>query len=70
MVVMEVVEAVEAVWGYLQVLLDVLAVVGDAAGRDARLPHQLKADLPTQIVWDLPLLQAHEDRLNQQVNHC
>ena len=60
----------EAVWQYLQVFLDVLAVVGDAAGRDAWLPHQLKADLPTQVVWDLPLLQGtHEDRLNHTVNH-
>lgn len=41
---------------YLQVLLDVFAVVGDAAGSDARLPHQLKADLSTQEVWDLTLL--------------
>lgn len=41
---------------YLQVLLDVFAVVGDAAGSDARLSHQLKADLSTQEVWDLTLL--------------
>lgn len=49
---------VRASWGifYLQVLLDVFAVVGDAAGSDARLPHQLKADLSTQEVWDLTLL--------------
>lgn len=40
----------------LQVLLDVLAVVGDATGRDARLPHQLKADLTTQVVGDVTLL--------------
>lgn len=47
-----------ASWGifYLQVLLHVFAVVGDAAGSDARLPHQLKADLSTQEVWDLTLL--------------
>lgn len=41
---------------YLQVLLDVFAVVGDSAGSDARLSHQLKADLSTQEVWDLTLL--------------
>lgn len=41
---------------HLEVLFDVLAVVGDAAGCDAGLPHQLKADLTTQVIWDLPLL--------------
>ena len=50
-------------------LLDVLAVVGDAAGRDAWLPHQLKADLPTQVVWDLPLLQGTHEPHSQPVNH-
>lgn len=42
---------------HLQVLLDVLAVVRDAAGRDAGLPHQLKADLAAQVVGDVSLLQ-------------
>lgn len=42
---------------HLQVLLDVLAVVGDTTGRDARLPHQLKADLATKVVGDVSLLQ-------------
>lgn len=37
-------------------LLNVLPVVGDAAGRDAGLSHQLKTDLPTQVVRDVPLL--------------
>lgn len=48
---------------YLQVLLDVLAVVGDPAGGDAGLPHQLKADLPAQVVGNLPFLQTgHSQR--------
>lgn len=42
---------------HLQMLLDVLAVVGDAAGCDARLAHELKADLATQVVRDISLLQ-------------
>lgn len=41
---------------YLQVLFNVLAIVSDSAGRDAGFPHQLKTDLPTQVIWDLPLL--------------
>jgi len=41
---------------HLQVLLDVFSVVSDAARGDAGFPHQLKADLPTQVVGDLPLL--------------
>lgn len=42
---------------HLQVLLNVLAVVGDATGCDARLAHELKADLATQVVRDISLLQ-------------
>lgn len=42
---------------HLQMLLNVLAVVGDAAGCDAWLPHELKADLATQVVRDVSLLQ-------------
>lgn len=42
---------------YLQVLLNVLAVVGDTTGCNAGLPHQLKADLATQVVRDISLLQ-------------
>ena len=42
---------------HLQVLLDVLTVVRDATGRDAGLPHQLKADLAAQVVGDVSLLQ-------------
>lgn len=42
---------------HLQVLLDVLTVVCDATGRDAGLPHQLKADLAAQVVRDVSLLQ-------------
>ena len=45
---------------HLQVLLDVLAVVGDATGCDARLPHELKADLATQVVGDVSLLQHRQ----------
>lgn len=41
---------------YLEVFLDVLPVVGDPAGRDARLAHQLETDLPAQVVGDVPLL--------------
>lgn len=37
-------------------LLDVFSVVGDAAGSDAWLPHQLEAYLPAQEVWDLAFL--------------
>lgn len=43
-------------WWYLEMFLDVLPVVGDAAGRDAGLSHQLKTDLPAQVVRDVPLL--------------
>lgn len=42
---------------YLQVLLNVLAVIGDATGCNAGFPHQLKADLATQVVRDISLLQ-------------
>lgn len=42
---------------YLQVLLNVLAVIGDTTGRNAGFPHQLKADLATQVVRDISLLQ-------------
>lgn len=42
---------------YLEMLLNVLPVVGDATGRDAWLPHQLKTDLPTQVVGDVSLLE-------------
>lgn len=41
---------------YLEVFLYVLPVVRDPAGRDAGLPHQLEADLPAQVVGDVPLL--------------
>lgn len=37
-------------------LLDVLAIVGYAARSNAGLSHQLKTDLPTQVIWDLSLL--------------
>lgn len=37
-------------------LFYIFSVVGDAAGSDAGLSHQLKADLSTQVVWDLTLL--------------
>ncbi len=36
--------------------LDVLAIVGYAARSNAGLSHQLKTDLPTQVIWDLSLL--------------
>lgn len=36
--------------------LDVLAIVGDAARSNAGLSHELKADLPAQVIWDLSLL--------------
>lgn len=45
----------QACW-YLEMFLNVLPVVGDAAGRDAGLPHQLETDLPAQVVRDVPLL--------------
>lgn len=41
---------------HLQVFLDVLSVIGDATRCDTRLPHQLKANLATQIVRDISLL--------------
>lgn len=41
---------------YLQVLLNVLAVIGDTTGCDAGFPHQLKANLATQVVRDISLL--------------
>lgn len=41
---------------YLQVLFNVFSVVCDTAGSDTRLPHQLKADLSTQVVWNFTLL--------------
>lgn len=44
------------VGSHLQVFLNVLAVVGDATRRDARLPHKLEADLATQVVRDVSLL--------------
>ncbi len=44
--------------------LDVLAVVGYTARSNAGLSHQLKTDLPAQIIWDLPLLH------NSQSNWC
>lgn len=45
-------------------LLDVLAIVGDAAGSNAGFSHELEADLPTQVIWDLSLL--HNIRMNRQ----
>ena len=42
---------------HLQVLLNVLAVIGDTTGCDAGLSHQLKADLATQVVGYISLLQ-------------
>lgn len=44
--------------------LDVLAIVGYTARSNAGLSHQLKTDLPTQIIWDLSLLH------NSQSNGC
>lgn len=41
---------------YLQVLLNVLAVIGDTTGCNAGFPHQLKANLATQVVRDISLL--------------
>lgn len=40
----------------LQVLLNVLAVIGDTTGCNAGFPHQLKANLATQVVRDISLL--------------
>lgn len=39
-------------------LLDVFPIISDSAGRDARLPHQLKTDLPTKVIRDLPFLEG------------
>lgn len=41
---------------YLEMFLNVLPVVGDPTGSDAGLSHQLKTDLPTQVVRDVPFL--------------
>lgn len=48
---------------YLQVLLNVLAVVSYTTGCDAGLPHQLKADLATQVVRDISLLQHNGENV-------
>lgn len=37
-------------------LLDVLAIICDTTGCDAGFSHQLKADFPTQIIWNLTFL--------------
>lgn len=49
-------------WWYLEMFLDVLPVVGDAAGRDAGLSHQLKTDLPAQVVRNVPLLAQEREK--------
>lgn len=54
---------------HLQVLLNVLAVIGDTTGCDAGLPHQLKADLATQVVGYISLLQ-HRVRSGAGKGHC
>lgn len=41
---------------YLQVLFNVFSVICNTTGSDTRLPHQLKADLSTQVVWNFTLL--------------
>lgn len=46
----------QSLWFYLQVLLDVLAIICDTTGCDAGFSHQLKADFPTQIIWNLTFL--------------
>ncbi|KAH9401235.1 Protein unc-80 [Tyrophagus putrescentiae] len=51
----------------LQVLLNVLAVVGDAAGGDHRVGHDLEADLPAEVVGHFaaaylsPVVDLHEE---------
>jgi len=47
-------------------LVDVLAVVRDAARCDYRITHQLKTDFPTQHVRNVTLLQHTVSRLYVQ----
>lgn len=53
---------------HLQVFLNVLAVIGDTTGRDAGFPHQLKADLATQVVRDISLLQHNGEKMSRTGN--
>lgn len=46
-------------------LLNVLAVVGDAAGGDDGLTQDLKADLATQVVWYLTFLGTWRERVSE-----
>lgn len=41
--------------------LYVLAVIGYTAGCYAGFSHELKTDLPAQVIWNLPLLQTQNN---------
>ena len=51
----------------MQMLLDVAAIVGDAAGRDHRVVHDLEADFAAQIVGYFPLASAQVILVEQAI---